>query len=230
MIADLYPPERRATAMAIFGTGINWGILIGFLLGGWINEWFGWRVAFFVVGVPGILLALVFQLTVKEPPRGHSENVGTPVTPPSFGSVVKFMWGSKPLRHIVIAGSLIAFTGYATVIWIPIYLVRIHEMGTGEAGSYLAYSLASAVPLVFIWAAGRDALSLRFGQQWLLGCRHRESYGATTLIPCIHGTNANAGDCVLRPSGYFGHRLCGARVRTNSKHHPHRNAVSRRCH
>ena len=48
------------------------------------------------------------------------------------------MWGSKPLRHIVIAGSLIAFTGYASVIWIPIYLVRIHEMGTGEAGSYLA--------------------------------------------------------------------------------------------
>ena len=90
MIADLYPPERRATAMAIFGTGINWGILIGFLLGGWINEWFGWRVAFFVVGVPGILLALVFQLTVKEPPRGHSENIGTPVTPPSFGSVVKY--------------------------------------------------------------------------------------------------------------------------------------------
>ena len=168
MIADLYPPERRATAMAIFGTGINWGILIGFLLGGWINEWFGWRVAFFVVGVPGILLALVFQLTVKEPPRGYSENIGTPVTPPSFGSVVKFMWGSKPLRHIVIAGSLIAFTGYASVIWIPIYLVRIHEMGTGEAGSYLAL-LIGVGGAIGIYLGGRaaDALSLRYGQQWL---------------------------------------------------------------
>ena len=125
---------------------------------------------FFVVGVPGILLALVFQLTVKEPPRGHSENIGTPVTPPSFGSVVKFMWGSKPLRHIVIAGSLIAFTGYATIIWIPIYLVRIHEMGTGEAGSYLAL-LIGVGGAIGIYLGGRaaDALSLRFGQQWLLG-------------------------------------------------------------
>ena len=72
MIADLYPPERRSTAMAIFGTGINWGILTGFLVGGWINEWYGWRVAFLVVGLPGVLLALIVQLTVKEPPRGYS--------------------------------------------------------------------------------------------------------------------------------------------------------------
>ena len=184
---------------------------------------------FFVVGVPGILLALVFQLTVKEPPRGHSENIGTPVTPPS-SSVVKFMWGSKPLRHIVIAGSLIAFTGYATIIWIPIYLVRIHEMGTGEAVVTLPYSLASAVPLVFIWAAGPLT---RCRSIWAtvapLASRHRESYGPTTLIPCIHGTNANAGDCVLRPSGHPQYRLRGARVRTYSKRHAHRNAISRRC-
>lgn len=58
MIADLYPPEKRSTAMAIFGTGINWGILVGFLVGGWINEWYGWRTAFVVVGLLGILLAL----------------------------------------------------------------------------------------------------------------------------------------------------------------------------
>ena len=73
MIADLYPPERRATAMAIFGTGINWGILIGFLLGGWINEWFGWRVAFFLVGFPGHPRAHLLQITVNEPPTGEKE-------------------------------------------------------------------------------------------------------------------------------------------------------------
>ena len=70
MIADLYPPERRATAKAIFGTGINWGILIGFLVGGWIIEWYGWRTAFVVVGLPGILIAALVRYTVKEPPRG----------------------------------------------------------------------------------------------------------------------------------------------------------------
>jgi len=138
IIADLYPPERRATAMAIFGTGINWGILFGFLLGGWINEWFGWRTAFVVVGLPGIFLAILVRYTVKEPPRGYSEQRQEAVKPPAFSTVVKFMWHNPVLRHIVIAGALISFTGYASVIWIPIYLVRIHEMGTGEAGSYLA--------------------------------------------------------------------------------------------
>ena len=110
MIADLYPPEQRSTAMAIFGTGINWGILFGFLLGGWINEWFGWRTAFVVVGLPGILLAIAVRLTVKEPPRGYSEQLSATIKPPAFWDVVKFMWRTPVLRHIVIAGALISFT------------------------------------------------------------------------------------------------------------------------
>ena len=168
IIADLYPPERRATAMAIFGTGINWGILFGFLLGGWINEWFGWRTAFVVVGLPGIFLAILVRYTVKEPPRGYSEQRQEAVKPPAFSTVVKFMWHNPVLRHIVIAGALISFTGYASVIWIPIYLVRIHEMGTGEAGSYLALLIGVGGALG-IYLGGRlaDFLSARHGQQWL---------------------------------------------------------------
>ena len=58
--------------MAIFGTGVNWGILLGFLVGGWVNEFFGWRAAFLMVGLPGIALALLVRFTVPEPPRGMS--------------------------------------------------------------------------------------------------------------------------------------------------------------
>jgi predicted MFS family arabinose efflux permease len=168
IIADLYPPERRATAMAIFGTGINWGILIGFLVGGWINEWYGWRTAFVVVGLPGILLAALVRFTMVEPPRGYSEKLSSKVTPPPFLTVVKFMFSNPVLRNIVIAGSLIAFTGYASVIWVPIYLVRIHEMGTGETGSYLALFIGIG-GAIGIYLGGRlaDYLSARFGEQWL---------------------------------------------------------------
>jgi predicted MFS family arabinose efflux permease len=168
MIADLYPPERRSTAMAIFGTGINWGILIGFLVGGWINEWYGWRVAFLVVGLPGILLALAVQFTVKEPPRGYSEALKTQSKPPRFWSVVGFMWRSPVLRHIVIAGALVSFAGYASVIWVPIYLVRIHEMSTGEVGSYLAL-LIGVGGAIGIYLGGHiaDFMAARRGQQWL---------------------------------------------------------------
>jgi predicted MFS family arabinose efflux permease len=168
IIADLYPPETRATAMAIFGTGINWGILIGFLVGGWINEWYGWRTAFVVVGLPGILIAGLVRFTLKEPSRGYSESVAEPPTPPPFWSVVKFMWRNPVLRNTVIAAALITFTGFATIIWVPIYLVRIHEMGTGETGTYLALILGIG-GAIGIYLGGRvaDYLSTRFGQQWL---------------------------------------------------------------
>ena len=67
MISDIFPPEKRASAIGFYSTGISIGILFGFLFGGWLNEFFGWRVAFFVVGIPGGRLALVLYLTVPEP-------------------------------------------------------------------------------------------------------------------------------------------------------------------
>ena len=171
IIADLYPKEQRATAMAVFGTGINWGILIGFLVGGWINEWYGWRTAFVVVGLPGILIAVLVRFTLTEPPRGYADAQGEKppvVTPPPFWTVVKFMAANRVLRNIVEAGALIAFTGYASVIWVPIYLVRIHGMGTGEVGSYLALFIGVG-GAIGIYLGGRlaDFLSAKHGEQWL---------------------------------------------------------------
>jgi predicted MFS family arabinose efflux permease len=168
IIADLYPPEQRATAMAIFGTGINWGILIGFLIGGWINEWYGWRTAFVVVGLPGILLAILVRLTVTEPPRGYSEALTEKTAPPSFWSVAKFLFHNAALRNIILASALISFTGYASIIWVPIYLVRIHELGTGETGSYLALIIGIGGALgIYLGGRVADYLSSRLGQQWL---------------------------------------------------------------
>jgi predicted MFS family arabinose efflux permease len=154
--------------MAIFGTGINWGILIGFLVGGWINEWYGWRTAFVVVGLPGILIAALVRYTVKEPPRGYSEKLEAIQAPPPFWDVVKFLWNNNVLRNIIIAGTLVAFTGYASVIWVPIYLVRIHDMGTGAVGSYLAL-LIGLGGAIGIYMGGRiaDGLARIWGQQWL---------------------------------------------------------------
>ena len=73
MIADYFPAENRATALGIYSLGIPFGILFGFIAGGWLNEFFGWRVAFFVVGIPGLLLALLVRYTLREPPRGMAE-------------------------------------------------------------------------------------------------------------------------------------------------------------
>ncbi len=75
LISDYFPLERRATAISIYNSGISVGVMLGLLAGGWINQFFGWRAAFFVVGGPGLLFALVVRFTIKEPPRGMSETV-----------------------------------------------------------------------------------------------------------------------------------------------------------
>ena len=82
LISDIFPVNRRATALATYSTGINIGILLGFLLGGWINEFFGWRMAFIIVGLPGIALALVVRLTIAEPPKGLSQGIKAGSNPP----------------------------------------------------------------------------------------------------------------------------------------------------
>jgi MFS family permease len=98
LIADYFPIDGRASALGIYALGIPIGILFGNLAGGWINEFFGWRTAFLLVGIPGILLALVLKFTVKEPPRGYSEGkqrTDTKADKVPFSHVLKTMWGFK---------------------------------------------------------------------------------------------------------------------------------------
>jgi len=146
IIADLYPPEKRATAMAIFALGVNIGILIGFLIGGWVNEFFGWRTAFMVVGAPGVVLALLVQFTLREPERGHSEgrSVIDAAAPPSIWSAFAFMWRRRSLRHIVLGSALNAFVGYGAVAWVPTFLIRSYGMTTASVGTSLALILGIA--------------------------------------------------------------------------------------
>src|SRR6478736_4782655 len=88
MISDYFPPQKRSTALSIYSTGIYFGILTGFLMGGYLNQHLGWRTAFFVVGIPGVIFSLLFFSTVKEPRRGATDiNASTASETPSFMSV-----------------------------------------------------------------------------------------------------------------------------------------------
>jgi len=138
IISDIFPPQTRATAIAFYSTGVNLGILFGFLFGGWLNEFFGWRVAFVVVGVPGILLAVLVRMTLREPIRGMSEQKVVSTDNPSFMDVVTLLWSRVSFRHIAFAGALNAFAGYSTSNWTASFMIRTHEMTTGELGTWLA--------------------------------------------------------------------------------------------
>ncbi len=98
MISDLFPADKRATALAIYALGIPIGSMIGNLGGGWINEWFDWRTAFFVVGLPGVALALFVRFTVREPPRGVAEGIDVKQEAPPLMAVLKHLWELKSFR------------------------------------------------------------------------------------------------------------------------------------
>jgi len=137
MISDYYPPEQRSTAMGIYTVGISIGIMIAYLAGGWVVENIGWREAFFIVGIPGLLLALIVRFTVKEPPRGMSENRTDSGDPPGMFEVAKFLRRRKSFVHIAIGSGLASFGGYASISFFPSFLVRSHGMPISEIGVYL---------------------------------------------------------------------------------------------
>jgi predicted MFS family arabinose efflux permease len=141
LISDYFPPERRATALGIYTMGGYLGILFGLLLGGWINEFFGWRMAFLAVGLPGVLLAVIVRLTLREPPRGHSEGLMNPGGRESTREVLRFLWGLRSFRHLSMAAALYALAAYGFYAWAPTFLIRVHDMGTGEAATWLGLSI-----------------------------------------------------------------------------------------
>lgn len=141
MISDIFPPQKRATAMGLYSSGVNIGILFGFLLGGWLNEFFGWRVAFVVVGLPGILLAIIVRFTITEPMRGQSEARTASVTQAPLTEVLYVLWSRHSFRYLSMGAALNAFAGYATANWTASFMIRSHGMTTGELGTWLALIL-----------------------------------------------------------------------------------------
>jgi len=146
LLADYFPPERRATAMAVFGTGGIVGMGLGLVVGGYVTQHFGWRYAFFVFGLPGMALAFVLRATVREPVRGRSEGLAAGGSESAL-QVVRFLVRLPAYRHIVLAASFHAFAGYGAGIWYPTFLVRVYEMDRFEVGTVmmLAGPLMSAI-------------------------------------------------------------------------------------
>lgn len=137
VIADLYAPAERAAALSFYTAGLNVGLLIAFFGGGWLSDHYGWRVAIVSAGVPGLLLVLLLLFTVREPRRGLIE--GLPDSqPPSFGSVVKYLWSQRAFRWMAIGTSFSSFGGYAGIAFIPTFLILSHHMTQAQVGVSLA--------------------------------------------------------------------------------------------
>jgi MFS family permease len=138
ILSDYYPPERRGTAFAIYALGIPIGTAFGYFTGGWMAEALGWRSAFLLVGLPGLALALVVRLTLREPPRGHAEARRDAGPAPEPLEVMRTMWRLPTFRHLAAAATLHAFVGYGLANWNAAFLIRSHGMSLGEVGTWLS--------------------------------------------------------------------------------------------
>ncbi|MEM9623779.1 MAG: MFS transporter [Pseudomonadota bacterium] len=182
MISDLFPPEQRGTAMGVFALGVNFGLLLAYLGGGWLSENYGWRNTFIAVGLPGLVIALILYLTVAEPKRGASDDAIKPETDnddaiaeddgnkvagaPPFKEVAAYMWRVRSTRHLTIGAAIAGFIGYGFTLWMPTFLVRSHGLSPTEVGLVLAL-MTGLVGALGTFTAGKlaDVLARR-DERW----------------------------------------------------------------
>lgn len=140
MISDLFPEHRRATALSIYAIGIPVGAMLGSLFGGVLNDEYGWRMAFIIVGAPGLVLALVVRFTLAEPIRGASDAIvqQRSEAPPAM-DVFKLLWTKKSFRYMALGAALHAFVSNGVGYWFPSFMIRTHGLDTTTVGIWLFY-------------------------------------------------------------------------------------------
>ena len=193
LISDYFPPKQRATALSIYSVGIPLGGMIAAVAGGWLTEHFSWRTAYFIVGLPGILLALLVRLVIKEPPRGHSEakaGDAAYVKPPlslwtelkEMGAVVAALFFKWPVVNMVLGVTLVSFAGYGTTQFSLAYIVRAFHLKLGMVGLVFGV-IAGASTMIGTLVGG-------FLPDWL-GKRNAIWYPLTPAIGLMIATPIN---------------------------------------
>ena len=174
LIADYYAPRDRSQALGVYSMGVTLGTMFANLIGGWVTDVFDWRTAFFVVGLPGLLIAAVFKLTVKEPPRGYTDPKGAQSKQPvELREAIRELM-TKPAFWWMTAGATVAaFCGYGISSFQSIFLVRMHGITTGEAAIWInaPVSMSSAIGT--------------FATGWLATKLYQKHPGAIAWVPAL---------------------------------------------
>ncbi len=172
MIADLFPKARRAGALALYSMGSPVGLIITYLIGGWITQEYGWRAALFACGVPGIVAAVFLYVRLKEPPRGHSEGEES-LTPLPMGEALRHLLSRPAFRQNAIATGIFSFLWFGLLSWVPSFFTRTHGMSIAEVGAWLSLALGVAQlagTLLGGWAGDRlGGRDMRWYAWWCAG-------------------------------------------------------------
>lgn len=164
LVADHYPAQQRASALSIIMLGSPIGNAIGAMAGGWIADAWGWRTAFIAMGAPGIVIAALLLILLREPPRGLAE--GAPrqkQAPESFGLVLRTVFAKRTYRHLLAAATLATLGLVGIGQFQMLFFIRAHQLSLTEAGVVQGLSVFVALSLGTViggfgsdWAARRD--------------------------------------------------------------------------
>jgi MFS family permease len=168
LLSDYVPPGKRAGRLSVISIGAVVGMGAGMILGGWVEERYGWRMAFVAAGLPGILLALIVRLSVREAPRGGSEGSTRSLERPSVMDALRYLLSLRTYRFILLANAFSLFASMGRNLWEPTFIIRTYDMGTSAAGTW--YFLTSPLPsMLGIYLGGRlaDRLGARDARWYL---------------------------------------------------------------
>jgi predicted MFS family arabinose efflux permease len=137
LTADSFTRSERPRAVGIYTMGAPLSVIIGFFAAGWLNQLYGWRATFVILGLPGVLLAALAWFTLREPRRLTSR-------PPRqdaelrISEVATTLWGNMTFRHMLLCMVVSQFFMYGVVQWLPAFFVRTYGLQTGELGTWFA--------------------------------------------------------------------------------------------
>ena len=142
LVGDYFPQAaERTRAMSVYWMGSPLAVILSLMLGGRLNDLVGWRMTFFLMGIPGLILAVVVKATVREPRLQRQSNAAEPSAPP-VRAVLRLMWTRASVRHLGIALVLVYALSYGLSPWEAAFLSRNHGMGTTEVGFWLGLILS----------------------------------------------------------------------------------------
>jgi MFS family permease len=171
LIADYYPPRRRSTAIGYYSMGVTLGTMLANMIGGPVADWFGWRAAFLILGLPGVAVAVMFLLTTREPPRGYTDppQLPRPEKVPLRDACRELLL--KPSYWWMTAGATIAaFCGYAIWNFQSLFIQRTFDLTTSQAALWFntPSAAAGAIGTVLLgWMAQRLSGRIPGAIAWL---------------------------------------------------------------
>ncbi|HJS11048.1 MFS transporter [Sphingopyxis sp.] len=183
LISDSVAPEKRSSAIAFYGLGVPIGSLLGLIIGGIVNDLYGWRIALMLVGAPGLLLASVVLFVMREPRHSRTAEAAAAATVPlSTGEALREIFASRAYVYILIAASVTAFLGYGKGLWTISFFIRSHGLSTTEAGLSMAVVLGVA-GVIGTWLGGK--LADTFGARDKRHILTFPAYGMAVAAPVL---------------------------------------------